>query len=38
MFKDVYFDYELTGEVFENLGYAQKSDAAILGAYIGLEK
>ncbi|MBU5428132.1 cache domain-containing protein [Tissierella pigra] len=37
MFKDVYFDYELTGEVFEKLGYAHKSDAAILGAYIGLE-
>ena len=37
MFKDVYFDYELTGEVFEKLGYAHKSDVAILGAYIGLE-
>ncbi|WMM24524.1 methyl-accepting chemotaxis protein [Tissierella sp. MB52-C2] len=37
MFKDVYFDYDLTDEAFERLGYAQKSDKAILGAYIGLE-
>jgi methyl-accepting chemotaxis protein len=37
LFKDVYYDYELTEETFERLGYAQKSDKAILGAYIGLE-
>ena len=37
MFKDVYFNHDLTDEAFERLGYAQQSDNAILGAYIGLE-
>ncbi|WP_353095090.1 methyl-accepting chemotaxis protein [Tissierella praeacuta] len=37
LFKDIYFNRELTDEVFERLGYAQKSDPDILGAYIGLE-
>lgn len=37
LFKDVYLNREFTDEVFERLGYAQKSDPAILGAYIGLE-
>lgn len=37
LFKDVYYDKELTDDVYENLGYAQKSDPSILGVYIGLE-
>lgn len=37
LFKDVYVNPDLTDEVFETLGYAQKSDTTILGMYMGLE-
>lgn len=37
LFKDVYSNKELKDEVFETLGYAQKSDPSILGVYIGLQ-
>lgn len=37
LFKDIYLNKELTDEVFQTLGYAQKSDSSILGVYIGLE-
>ena len=37
LFKEVYSNKDLTNEAFETLGYAQKSDPAILGVYIGLE-
>lgn len=37
LLKDLYSNEELTEEVFETLGYAQKSDPTILGMYMGLD-
>lgn len=37
IFKDVYYDSSLGEEAFETLGYAQKDNPSILGAYIGLK-